>query len=221
MTQPAFDLKGRVFPLTVMRLERGDPEAVRQELAARVRQAPAVLGGMPVVLDLGRIPDAADLAGLARAVRDEGLVPVGVQNATEAQAAAAAAAGLGVLTGDGAAQAPRKASAPPKTRVVTQAVRSGQRVYAQGGDLVVVGAVNPGAEVVADGHIHVYGALRGRALAGARGDLEARIYCHTLEAQLVSVAGHYRVLEDLKELDPGPTQIYLDGERLAIEPLAR
>lgn len=103
---------------------------------------------------------------------------------------------------------------------VTQPVRSGQRVYAQGGDLVVVTSISPGAELLADGHIHVYGTLRGRALAGVSGNLEARIFCHSLEAELISIAGYWRVRDDLPDALIGkPAQIALDGERLTIEPL--
>jgi len=103
---------------------------------------------------------------------------------------------------------------------VTQPVRSGQRIYAHGSDLVVVTSISPGAELLADGHIHVYGTLRGRALAGVSGNAEARIFCHSLEAELISIAGYWRVREDLPEALIGkPVQIALDGERLTIEPL--
>lgn len=103
---------------------------------------------------------------------------------------------------------------------VTQPVRSGQRVYAHGSDLVVATSISPGAELLADGHIHVYGALRGRALAGVSGNAEARIFCRSLEAELVSIAGYWRVREDLPDALIGkPVQIALDGERLTIEPL--
>lgn len=104
--------------------------------------------------------------------------------------------------------------------LVTQPVRSGQRVYAQGGDLAVVTSISPGAELLADGHIHVYGALRGRALAGVSGNPDARIFCRSLEAELISIAGYWRVREDLPDALIGkPVQIALDGERLIIEPL--
>src|SRR5207248_2653626 len=88
-------------------------------------------------------------------------------------------------------------SARPPARLVTEPVRSGTQIYAQGTDLIVTAAVSAGAELVADGHIHVYGALRGRALAGAGGDVEARIFCSRLEAELVSIAGRYLVSEQL------------------------
>ena len=96
----------------------------------------------------------------------------------------------------------------------------GQRVYASGGDLVVLAQVSSGAEVMADGHIHVYAPLRGRALAGVKGNQEARIFCHNLQAELVSVAGHYRVSENIPpELKGMPVQIYLDHDVLRIEKL--
>lgn len=109
------------------------------------------------------------------------------------------------------------------TRTIYQPIRSGQQLYARGGDMVVLAAVNAGAEVVADGNIHVYAALRGRALAGIHGDPRARIFCSSFEAELVSVAGHYRVFEDKvpAELYRKAVQIYLnDKEQLTIEPLA-
>ncbi|HMV40395.1 MAG TPA: septum site-determining protein MinC, partial [Plasticicumulans sp.] len=98
-------------------------------------------------------------------------------------------------------------------------VRSGQQVYAADGDLTLLGPVSAGAEVLADGSIHVYGPLRGRALAGVRGKLEARIFCLGLEAELVSVAGRYRILEKNGEGWGKAVQIYLSGEHLIIEPL--
>lgn len=132
-----------------------------------------------------------------------------------------------------AAQARIEAVPPPSTppdkgektgtRTVYQPIRSGQQIYARNGDLVVLAAVNAGAEVVADGNIHVYAPLRGRALAGIHGDPRARIFCQSFEAELVSLAGHYRVFEDKvpAELYRKAVQIYLnDKEQLTIEPLA-
>jgi len=105
-------------------------------------------------------------------------------------------------------------------QLMTRPVRSGQQVYARDTDLIVMGQVGPGAEVIADNHIHIYGPLRGRALCGVSGNTEARIFCSSLEAELVSVAGNYRVLESIPEdLRGKPAQIWLDKERLNIEPL--
>ena len=104
--------------------------------------------------------------------------------------------------------------------LVDRPVRSGQQLYARDTDLVVVGQVGPGAEVIADNNIHVYGPLRGRALCGVSGNTDARIFCQSLEAELVSVAGNFRMLETIPEnLRGRPAKIFLDNERLSIEPL--
>lgn len=104
------------------------------------------------------------------------------------------------------------------TRVVTEPVRSGQRIYVPHGDLVVTAPVSPGAELLADGHIHVYGALRGRALAGLTGDRSARIFCRSLEAELVSISGLYKVSEAFDvSLAKRNVHIYLDGDSLRMD----
>ncbi|MGH7108878.1 MAG: septum site-determining protein MinC, partial [Stellaceae bacterium] len=106
---------------------------------------------------------------------------------------------------------------PTRAQLVTQLVRSGSQIYARGGDLVVTAAVSPGAEIAADGNIHVYGALRGRALAGASGDRDARIFCSRLEAELVSIAGRYLVSEQLPPEQHGAAvQITLVDDVLTI-----
>ncbi len=104
--------------------------------------------------------------------------------------------------------------------LVNRPVRSGQQLYARDTDLIVMGSIGAGAEVIADGNIHVYGPLRGKALCGVSGNAETRIFCQSLEAELVSVAGNYRLLEEIPEdLRGKPAQIYLDKDRLNIEPL--
>ena len=117
---------------------------------------------------------------------------------------------------------PETDTAPGAGKVVTQPVRSGQQVYAPEGDLIIMAPVGAGAEVLAAGHIHIYGPLRGRALAGVHGDSSASIFCQSLEAELVSVAGHYKISEDLQ--DSGwrePARIRLNGDALVVDPLGR
>ncbi|MTW19858.1 septum site-determining protein MinC [Allochromatium palmeri] len=129
-------------------------------------------------------------------------------------------------------KAPDKAPQPPTEpaqpraagqsgfMLITKPVRSGQRIYAAGGDLSIIAPVSSGAELMADGNIHVYGPLRGRALAGMSGNMEARIFCHDLQAELISIAGHYRVSEGIpNELRGVPVQIFLDQKILRIEKL--
>ena len=109
-------------------------------------------------------------------------------------------------------------SCPSLPAASTGYQRGGQQIYAQGGDLVVVSSVSPGAELLADGNIHVYGPMRGRALAGIKGDTKARIFCQQLTAELVSIAGQYKVSEDLRR-DPlwgASVQVNLSGDVLNI-----
>jgi len=181
-------------------------------------------------------------------MRGYAMIPVGVRGGTSAQNKAAAAMELAILSdafmrrvrpakpAQSAAQTPPKeaerhkqpetadaaASERPVSsfKLVTRPVRSGQRVYAAGGDLSVVAPVSSGAELMADGNIHVYGPLRGRAMAGMKGDVEARIFCQDLQAELLSVAGHYRVSENIPaELKGAPVQIFLEKDALRIERL--
>jgi len=183
-------------------------------------------------------------------LRGHGMIPFGVRGGDERQHAAAQTMELAVLGESRAprdrapnalsavgsparsSQAPRPhpETAPemPATErlqpsaftLIARPIRSGQRIHAMGGDLSVVGAVSSGAELMADGNIHVYGPLRGRAMAGMNGNLEARIFCQDLQAELVSVAGHYRVSENIPaELRGTAVQIFLDGQALRIEPL--
>ncbi len=116
---------------------------------------------------------------------------------------------------------PQAPTEPPSSASVhDKPVRSGQQVYARGRDLILTKLVANGAEVIADGSIHVYGALRGRALAGAQGDASARIYCQEFHAELVSIAGQYRVFEDMPEdLRGKRVQAWLDGDKLVVQKL--
>jgi septum site-determining protein MinC len=121
---------------------------------------------------------------------------------------------------------PPPPASPPRgerekgTLVVRELVRSGQVVYAQQTDLIVLAGVNAGAQLMADGHIHVYGALRGRAVAGVRGDKEARVFCQRLEAELVGVDAAYVLADDLPAALLGkPAQVLLEGDRCVVKPL--
>jgi septum site-determining protein MinC len=116
---------------------------------------------------------------------------------------------------------PQVPPAPTSALVIDKPLRSGQQVYARGRDVVVLAMVNPGAEVIADGHVHVYAPLRGKAVAGARGDTGARILTLSLEPELVSIAGVYRTSENPlpPELRGKPAQIRLDGDALVMQAL--
>lgn len=224
----AFQLKGSLFTLTVLHLLKSDIAALTSQFSALAKQTPDLFNHMPIVVDLTKVAtqnDEIDFVGVQSILRKHGLIPVGIRGGNPAQHISAVAAGLAVM-GNAKTETPEETSSsaanPPNiknhnTKLITQPVRSGQRIYSKAGDLVVLSSVSPGAELLADGHIHIYGALRGRALAGLSGDQEARIFCQTLEAELVSIAGHYWVNEDLRIPTSGHgVQIYLEEEKLHI-----
>lgn len=223
----AFELKGRMATLSVLRVLNADIDAVLVQLDARLAQAPGFFDGMALVISPGQSValDTPALVALVSGLKARGLTPVAVADLSSEQAAQA---GLGLLRNLDApstkAQSARPTSDSPSadhsTRLVTAPVRSGQQIYARGGDLVITAAVSAGAEVMADGHIHIYGSLRGRALAGVRGDVNARIFCRSLHAELVAVAGHYRLSEQMDAaLIDGPVMIALQGDDLQLSAL--
>lgn len=233
----ALEFKGRMLTVTVLRALDTDLAALVRTLDQRLGEGGDMLRGLPMLLDLEALPDAAglDLVGLVEACRSRGLSLIGVRDAGDAGLVARARElGLAVvaLTGEGGrkpagrdrAESGSAPSAAPAqaaaSLLVTQPVRSGQQVYARGGDLVVVASVSAGAEVLADGNIHIYGALRGRALAGVQGNAQARIFCRNLDPELISIAGHYRLSEQIADDERGQgVQVRLDGETLRVEPL--
>ncbi|MBV9863020.1 MAG: septum site-determining protein MinC [Alphaproteobacteria bacterium] len=238
-------VQGALFTVMVVRAGTLRDPAFEEDLAKQIERSPRFFLNAPVVLDLKgaeAFTTADEFIEARQALRRHTLTLVGVQNADPAQAEAATAAEIASFAPSAtqpsrrrsvepeaspeatpetaAAPAPAAAIASPpmpKTRLITQPVRSGTQIYARGGDLVVTAPVSPGAEIVADGNIHVYGVLRGRALAGASGDVSARIFCARLEAELVSIAGRYLVNEQLPADQRGsPVQIALLDDQLTI-----
>jgi septum site-determining protein MinC len=226
-------VQGALFTVMVVRAASLRDPAFEREMAEQVQRSPRFFLNAPVVLDLKEaagFTEAAEFGAAQQILGRHTLALVGVQNALPAQLEAAAASGLASFAPNAREPSRRPApepaaaapTAPPaaaagKTRLVTEPVRSGTQIYARGGDLVVAAPVSAGAELVADGNIHVYGALRGRALAGAAGDVDARIFCSRLEAELVSIAGRYLVSEQIPADQRGQqVQIVLVDERLEI-----
>lgn len=221
----ALEFKGRMLSLTRARILDPDLNAISTQLQEFARQMPQAVKGMPVVLEADR---EWPLEGVLAAMRGVGMQPVGVADGP--LAASASACGLPVLPADNSqrargAAAPGPAPAAPAgarrpARIVTEPVRSGQQIYAAETDLIVLATVSPGAEIAADGCVHVYGVLRGRAIAGARGDAGARIFCRRFEAELVAVAGVYAVAEQMQgELRKQAVQVWLPDGKLRIERL--
>jgi septum site-determining protein MinC len=243
--ESAFEIRFGQVGLAQMRIRSTDAAAVQAQLTARVAAAPALFERAALCLDLSPLDhdvSAEELRAVLDAIRRTGLLPVGLAHGTSAIDALARELGLPVLTqfraqqSYGAAVAAVKAvpappapapAAPAPAAPATEAivaipalmhhrpVRSGQRIYARHRDLVVTSAVGAGAEVMADGCVHVYGSLRGRAMAGVQGEVTARVFCHEFNAELVSVAGVFRVFETIPpELAGKPVQAWLDGDDL-------
>jgi septum site-determining protein MinC len=202
-------------PLTRLRLLTADLTKVRSQLEDMARRLPDAVRGMAVVIEADfPVPDLGALIDLLRSIA---MQPLAV--AEGALADAGRALGLAVLPDEGKSRAKPapSPSARRSARIVDAPVRSGQQVYAEGADLVVTSAVSAGAEVIADGCVHAYGPLRGRVIAGARGDETARVFCRKFEAELVAVAGVYAVAEQMQGVRGFPVQAYLEQGKLKIE----
>ena len=241
-----FEIKSANLPLVSLLLKSADLPTLAGELKARFGDIPDFFDRDPMVIDLTPLQaqgeTAVDFPALLALLRSFNVLPVAARGGSTAQMLAAQQAGLAAANdatlarapveppvSSRAAPAPAPAAAPEPVAsgamVVDRPLRSGQQVYARGRDLVVMAMVNPGAEVIADGHIHVYAPLRGKAIAGARGNTEARIVTLCLEPELISIAGVYRTSDVAlpPEVLGKPTQIRLVGGsegKLVMDPLS-
>ncbi len=239
-----YEIKSASLPLVSFLLKNPDTSALQADMSRRLGATPGFFDNDPVVIDLSQLDDphhVLDLPSVCLMLRTHQMLPVAVRGANEHQLASAHKAGL-FEARDLSIQAPAPARVEtvvqevirevevvrevPATSasalVVDKPLRSGQHVYAKGRDLVVLAMVNPGAEIMADGHIHVYAPLRGKAIAGARGDEQARIFTSSLEAELLSIAGTYRTSGDAPlpaDVAGKPTQISLQGDKLVMQAL--
>lgn len=248
--EPAGELKFGQVGIANLRVLSLDIDRLAAEMRDRVTRAPNLFSRAAVVLDFGglpAIPPADTVRALLEALRAAGVLPVALAWGSSDNERLAVEIGLPLLAKfraqyertNGSAPLPEPAPAPvseppppapaPAAPVASTSqpglvhanpVRSGQQIYADNRDLTVLGAVGAGAEVIADGSIHIYGPLRGRALAGAQGNERARIFCRAFHAELVAVAGHYKVLEDIpRDLHGKAVQVWLEGEELRIAAL--
>lgn len=220
MQKPSLELKGSSFTLSVLHINHTDLNKVAAELDSKLAIAPQFFIGAPLVVNLSAITDGNyNLAGLKDLLISRDLVIVGITSAPSAIANQAKELGLAIIKSG--KQSSSQPQLPKTTKIVKQNIRSGQQVYAQNGDLIIVGAVGNGAEVIADGSIHIYGSLRGKAMAGASGDNNAVIIAQTLDAELVSIAGQYWLTENLQaHASMKSGCIRLDGDTLAVEALS-
>ena len=232
----AFKLKGRVYTLTVLHVLDVDAAAFDAQLDTLVAKAPRLFEQAPVVLDCTAVPEAdVDLQALCACVRRHGLMPIAVQGGSVLFRERASREGLALLRSSStydkrvtddvdkfnqdktSANASAVASIASTTKLLTTPVRSGQQVVSPG-DLIVVASVGHGAELLAEGNIHVYGTLRGRVLAGISGNQDARIFCQSLDPELVAIAGVYRLPETIEPCTK-PCQVVLKNERIDIDVL--
>jgi septum site-determining protein MinC len=240
-----FQFRASFSPCTIMQVTRYDLNHLERQLAATISKAPNFFIGSGVVIDLESVKFVRDIdfVRMRQIIIANNMVPVGVRGGSDEQHAAAVSIGIPLISvGRGSVkpveavepavvetpvvEAPAETkdieqlvSARQRTKIVTTPIRSGMQVYAKDADLIVIAPVSVGAELMADGNIHVYGPLRGRALAGVQGDINARIFCRTLEAELVAIAGYYLVKEELQNMassDSG-VQVYLDNEQVKVE----
>jgi septum site-determining protein MinC len=247
---PIFDLKSASMSMVALVLKTTSLADLQSELQRRLGDSPDFFSHDPVLIDLSPIRDAADpvdFGALVALLRSHRMLPLAVRGGSAEQHASAWAAGLAESADDttpppvavAALAEPevrevvrevihevvhevvREVPTPAPVLVVDKPLRSGQQVYAKGGDLVVLAVVNFGAEVIADGSIHVYAPLRGKAIAGAKGNQSARIYSTCFEPELIAIAGTYRTAENAlpDEVRGKPAQIRLEGDKLVMEPI--
>lgn len=215
MSDHAIELKGNLFPLSVLFCQDLSVANLRSELQQKLAQAPGFFHLAPVVISVDNITEVPDFSAIKQLFVELQLVLVGVCGANAELKKAAHAAGLAALQmpkNSKAAEAPKAAAVPtpaPATpvapsvivaenRTIEQNIRSGQQIYVKGADLIIKGTVGAGAEVIADGNIHIYGSLRGKAIAGASGDSTKKIYCYNMQAELISIAGNYWLSDSLQ-----------------------
>lgn len=225
MSQTPIELKGSNFTLSVVHINHPQPEVVLKALQEKIAQAPAFLANAPVVVNVASLNSTVDWKSMHQAISQSGLKIVGISGCKDEQLKAQVTSLGTPLLNEGkvSVQKASPASQEPlepvqtqeedkvfRTRIVNTPIRSGQQIYARNADLIVTSSVSAGAELVADGNIHIYGTMRGRALAGASGDTEAQIFCTHLAAELVSIAGEYWIMDQI------PSEFFTKAARLAL-----
>ncbi len=224
------EIKGEMTLLNVLQVASTDLEEIQQALRRKRDSLPQVFANSPLAVDCTPLADKChdlDMQGLRERVLALGFVPVGMRSLPDECVGQAVQAGWGILRAarHGAASrserpAGRETLAGKRTEVIERPVRSGQQVYFPDGDIVVLQHTSAGSELLAGGSVHVYGSLRGRVLAGIQGDTSARIFCQKLEAELVAIAGNYRLLDEMDtNLRGQPAMVWLEGEKLRIAPM--
>ncbi|VAW69568.1 Septum site-determining protein MinC [hydrothermal vent metagenome] len=240
MTDTCLQLKGSVVTTFILEIYRYSPQEFSQQLEDKINQAADFFHQSSIVISLDKVDQnvvAIDLTELLETCRRFALQPMAFRCSDSRFFNAIKETGLTLLSDSALRRLVKEpqnqnqvntdeknnADIQPvavsrKSRIITRPVRSGQQIYAEGADLIILSQVSEGAEVLADGHIHVYGNLRGRALAGVKGDTDARVFCQKMEAELISIAGNFMLSDVLREkVWKQPAQVYLDEQFLHVE----
>lgn len=213
----SFQLKADFLPITILHLLRHETDLLQSQLDSITQKAPHYFSNSPIILDfsaLDNVADQMDVKQICDVLKHYKLQPIASRGLKNQDV-------LPQLSENTATQAKNKTKEAGRTptKIITKPVRAGTQIYAKDSDLIIMTSVNAGAEVIADGNIHIYAPLRGRALAGASGDMTARIFCKQLEAELISIAGHYLSNEKIPtdNMSQNMVQIYLENNKLMIE----
>jgi len=216
---PCFQFKANFLPCTILQVTKYNVEKLEKDLISSIESAPHFFKGSSIIIDLEKIKTFGllNFQKLKQILLENSMIPLGVRGGSEEQHTHAKEAGFLILPST-KNHSEKKKKQEIGTKMVTTPVRSGMQIYAKDSDLVVIASVSSGAELFADGNIHVYGPLRGRALAGCQGNMQARIFCRELEAELVSIAGYYLTKEDIQTLSSHQemVQIYLENSQICI-----
>ncbi len=215
-----FQLKADFLPITVLRFLRADISLFQKQLENIILKAPQYFNSAPVIADFTEFSgnqNELDMTQISHLLKQFNMQLIAARGLT--QQSTLPNLPKKIQTNPLPMPIKDEGALRPKTMIVTKPVRAGTQIYAKNTDLIILSSVNAGAEIIADGNIHIYGPLRGRALAGASGDLSARIFCQDCEAELIAIAGHYLVNEKLKmpKSASGLLQIFLENEQLKIE----
>ena len=238
-TRPFIRLRGRSIMALVLTPELPFPGWLAS-LDAQIERAPNFFDNRPVIVDVGTLPtETPDVAALMHAIVSRGIHIIGMEGAHPSWRGLEAwgrplpgggKPGKPIEIAEPAAPAPKTTPEPvpappaqtvePASLLINHSIRSGQAIAFENGDVTIIGSVASGAEVVAGGSIHIYGALRGRAIAGLSGNASARIYCSKLHAELVAIDGVYQTAEDMPpERIGAPSCAWLDGDLMRITPI--
>jgi septum site-determining protein MinC len=218
----AFEFKSARIDLVAFQPATSDLNAIAALLEKKLGSNADFFSQEALLIDFVQVREQAlDFAGLLKLMQQFNLFPVAIRHGSIKQQEIAKAHQLAVLSDEKMKPEVKSEASHEPTLIITRPVRTGQQIYAKNRDLVVLDLVSAGAELIADGNIHVYAPLRGRALAGINGNAEARIFTSCMEAELLSIAGVYRTLEETlpESLHKKAVQVFLDQKKLVIEAL--